>query len=87
MHPRPRTTHWPIKVRAPTNPAESPAVPQCWSSCIQAEIFWTAILDRKQPPALSRHHSTMHSVIRPNAWVALKLPSGSTKVLQIAPNT
>ncbi|KAK4032438.1 Gcd10p family-domain-containing protein [Parachaetomium inaequale] len=29
----------------------------------------------------------MHSVIRPNAWVALKLPSGSTKVLQIAPNT
>ncbi len=29
----------------------------------------------------------MHSVIRPNAWVALKLPSGSTKVLQITPNT
>ncbi|KAK4233332.1 Gcd10p family-domain-containing protein [Achaetomium macrosporum] len=29
----------------------------------------------------------MQSVIRPNAWVALKLPSGSTKVLQIAPNT
>ncbi|KAK3299696.1 Gcd10p family-domain-containing protein [Chaetomium fimeti] len=29
----------------------------------------------------------MHSLIRPNAWVALKLPSGSTKVLQIAPNT
>ncbi|KAK4154508.1 Gcd10p family-domain-containing protein [Chaetomidium leptoderma] len=29
----------------------------------------------------------MHSVIRPNAWVALKLPSGSTKVLQIIPNT
>ncbi|KAK4096313.1 hypothetical protein N658DRAFT_458922 [Parathielavia hyrcaniae] len=29
----------------------------------------------------------MHSVVRPNAWVALKLPSGSTKVIQIAPNT
>ncbi|KAK3987374.1 Gcd10p family-domain-containing protein [Cladorrhinum sp. PSN332] len=29
----------------------------------------------------------MNSVIRPNAWVALKLPSGITKVIQIAPNT
>ncbi|KAH6637333.1 Gcd10p family-domain-containing protein [Chaetomium tenue] len=29
----------------------------------------------------------MHSLIRPNAWVALKLPSGSTKVLQITSNT
>ncbi|KAL2129597.1 hypothetical protein VTI74DRAFT_7551 [Chaetomium olivicolor] len=29
----------------------------------------------------------MDSLIRPNAWVALKLPSGMTKVLQIAPNT
>ncbi|GAB1318295.1 tRNA (adenine(58)-N(1))-methyltransferase non-catalytic subunit trm6 [Madurella fahalii] len=29
----------------------------------------------------------MHSVVRPNAWVALKLPSGITKVIQISPNT
>ncbi|KAJ4288862.1 tRNA (adenine(58)-N(1))-methyltransferase non-catalytic subunit trm6 [Collariella sp. IMI 366227] len=29
----------------------------------------------------------MHTLIRPNAWVALKLPSGMTKVIQIAPNT
>ncbi|KAK4159521.1 Gcd10p family-domain-containing protein [Cladorrhinum sp. PSN259] len=29
----------------------------------------------------------MSSVIRPNAWVALKLPSGITKVIQITPNT
>ncbi|KAL2262694.1 hypothetical protein VTK26DRAFT_401 [Humicola hyalothermophila] len=29
----------------------------------------------------------MNSTIRPNAWVALKLPSGATKVLQITPNT
>ncbi|KAL2022139.1 hypothetical protein VTK56DRAFT_5968 [Thermocarpiscus australiensis] len=29
----------------------------------------------------------MHSVVRPNAWVALKLPSGVTKVIQIIPNT
>ncbi|KXX79858.1 hypothetical protein MMYC01_202434 [Madurella mycetomatis] len=29
----------------------------------------------------------MHSAIRPNAWVALKLPSGVTKVIQISPNT
>ncbi|KAL2270662.1 hypothetical protein VTJ83DRAFT_33 [Remersonia thermophila] len=29
----------------------------------------------------------MHSIIRPNAWVALKLPSGNTKVLQVTPNT
>lgn len=28
----------------------------------------------------------MHSIIRPNAWVALKLPSGITKVIQISPN-
>ncbi|KAK4178998.1 Gcd10p family-domain-containing protein [Triangularia setosa] len=29
----------------------------------------------------------MHSLIRPNAWVGLKLPSGSTKVIQIIPDT
>ncbi|KAK4223482.1 Gcd10p family-domain-containing protein [Podospora fimiseda] len=29
----------------------------------------------------------MNSVIQPNAWVALKLPSGTTKVIQINPNT
>ncbi|KAK4183999.1 Gcd10p family-domain-containing protein [Podospora australis] len=29
----------------------------------------------------------MHSIIQPNSWVALKLPSGVTKVIQIAPNT
>ncbi|KAL2125701.1 hypothetical protein VTJ04DRAFT_2066 [Mycothermus thermophilus] len=29
----------------------------------------------------------MESVIRPNSWVALKLPSGNTKVLQVIPNT
>ncbi|KAK3385550.1 Gcd10p family-domain-containing protein [Podospora didyma] len=29
----------------------------------------------------------MHSVIRPNAWVALKLPSGATRVIQVTPNT
>ncbi|KAK0712442.1 Gcd10p family-domain-containing protein [Lasiosphaeria miniovina] len=29
----------------------------------------------------------MHSIIRPNAWVAVKLPSGITRVLQVAPNT
>ncbi|KAL1838496.1 hypothetical protein VTJ49DRAFT_2603 [Mycothermus thermophilus] len=29
----------------------------------------------------------MYSIIRPNAWVALKLPSGNTKVLQVTPNT
>ncbi|KAK4641340.1 tRNA (adenine(58)-N(1))-methyltransferase non-catalytic subunit trm6 [Podospora bellae-mahoneyi] len=29
----------------------------------------------------------MHSLIRPNAWVGLKLPSGSTKIIQIVPDT
>jgi hypothetical protein len=29
----------------------------------------------------------MTSCIKPNAWVALKLPSGTTKVLQVTPNT
>ncbi|KAK3312791.1 Gcd10p family-domain-containing protein [Apodospora peruviana] len=29
----------------------------------------------------------MHSTIRPNAWVALKLPAGMHRVLQVAPNT
>ncbi|KAK4447429.1 Gcd10p family-domain-containing protein [Podospora aff. communis PSN243] len=29
----------------------------------------------------------MHSVIRPNSWAVIKLPSGVTKVLSIAPNT
>ncbi|KAK4196264.1 Gcd10p family-domain-containing protein [Triangularia verruculosa] len=29
----------------------------------------------------------MHSLIRPNAWVGLKLPSGSTKVIQLVPDT
>ncbi|KAK0648341.1 Gcd10p family-domain-containing protein [Cercophora newfieldiana] len=29
----------------------------------------------------------MHSVIRPNSWVVIKLPSGVTKVLSIVPNT
>ncbi|KAI0484084.1 Gcd10p family-domain-containing protein [Xylariaceae sp. FL0804] len=29
----------------------------------------------------------MHSVIQPNAWVAIKLPTGNLRVLQIAPNT
>ncbi|KAL1835045.1 hypothetical protein VTK73DRAFT_6412 [Phialemonium thermophilum] len=29
----------------------------------------------------------MHSLVQPNAWVALKLPSDATKVLQVVPNT
>ncbi|KAK7752642.1 tRNA (adenine(58)-N(1))-methyltransferase non-catalytic subunit trm6 [Diatrype stigma] len=29
----------------------------------------------------------MHSLVQPNAWVALKLPSGDTKTLQVVPNT
>ncbi|KAB5586254.1 Gcd10p family-domain-containing protein [Coniochaeta sp. 2T2.1] len=29
----------------------------------------------------------MYSVVQPNGWVALKLPSDTTKVLQIVPNT
>ncbi|ORY55119.1 Gcd10p family-domain-containing protein [Pseudomassariella vexata] len=29
----------------------------------------------------------MHSLIQPNAWVAIKLPSGDLKVLQVTPNT
>lgn len=28
-----------------------------------------------------------HSLIQPNAWVALRLPNGSTRLLQITPNT
>ena len=28
-----------------------------------------------------------HSVIKPNSWVALKLPSGVTRVIQVTPNT
>ncbi|GAP83884.1 putative tRNA (adenine-N -)-methyltransferase non-catalytic subunit [Rosellinia necatrix] len=29
----------------------------------------------------------MHSLVQPNAWVALRLPSGNLRVLQVAPNT
>ncbi|KAI1091483.1 Gcd10p family-domain-containing protein [Rostrohypoxylon terebratum] len=29
----------------------------------------------------------MHSLVQPNAWVALKLPSGNLRVLQVTPNT
>lgn len=29
----------------------------------------------------------MYSVVQPNGWVALKLPSDTTKVLQVVPNT
>ncbi|KAI1640886.1 Gcd10p family-domain-containing protein [Biscogniauxia mediterranea] len=29
----------------------------------------------------------MHSLVEPNAWIALKLPSGNTRILQIIPNT
>ncbi|KAI1266272.1 Gcd10p family-domain-containing protein [Xylariaceae sp. FL1019] len=29
----------------------------------------------------------MHSLVQPNGWVALKLPSGNLRVLQVAPNT
>lgn len=29
----------------------------------------------------------MHSLVQPNAWVALKLPSGDIKTLQVVPNT
>jgi hypothetical protein len=29
----------------------------------------------------------MHSVIQPNDWVALKLPNGTFRVLQVVPNT
>jgi hypothetical protein len=60
----------------------------------EPKFFWTAILEwtgRNRPTSIAKpgldKTVKMHSVIRPNAWVALKLPSGSTKVLQIAPNT
>lgn len=29
----------------------------------------------------------MHPLVQPNAWVALKLPSGNLRVLQVTPNT
>ncbi|KAI2625536.1 Gcd10p family-domain-containing protein [Xylaria nigripes] len=29
----------------------------------------------------------MHSLVQPNAWVALRLPSGNLRVLQVTPNT
>ncbi|KAI0143280.1 adenine-N(1)--methyltransferase non-catalytic subunit trm6 [Pestalotiopsis sp. NC0098] len=29
----------------------------------------------------------MHSLVQPDAWVALKLPNGTLRVLQVAPNT
>ncbi|KAI1418024.1 Gcd10p family-domain-containing protein [Hypoxylon sp. FL1857] len=29
----------------------------------------------------------MHSLVQPHAWVALKLPSGNNRVLQVTPNT
>ncbi|KAI0192292.1 adenine-N(1)--methyltransferase non-catalytic subunit trm6 [Xylaria flabelliformis] len=29
----------------------------------------------------------MHSLVQPNSWVALRLPSGNLRVLQVAPNT
>ncbi|KAI1811224.1 Gcd10p family-domain-containing protein [Poronia punctata] len=29
----------------------------------------------------------MHSLVQPNAWVALRLPSGNLRVLQVIPNT
>ncbi|KAF2966482.1 hypothetical protein GQX73_g7101 [Xylaria multiplex] len=29
----------------------------------------------------------MHSLVEPNAWVVLRLPSGNLRVLQVAPNT
>ncbi|KAI0113694.1 Gcd10p family-domain-containing protein [Nemania sp. FL0031] len=29
----------------------------------------------------------MHSLVQPNSWVVLKLPSGNLRVLQVAPNT
>ncbi|CAJ2511927.1 Uu.00g075520.m01.CDS01 [Anthostomella pinea] len=29
----------------------------------------------------------MHSLVEPNAWVALKMPAGNLRVLEIAPNT
>ncbi|KAI1084777.1 Gcd10p family-domain-containing protein [Whalleya microplaca] len=29
----------------------------------------------------------MHSLVQPNAWVVLKLPSGNLRVLQVTPNT
>lgn len=28
-----------------------------------------------------------YSLIQPNSWVALRLPNGSTRLLQIIPNT
>ena len=28
----------------------------------------------------------MHDIIRPNSWVGLKLPNGSTRVLQLKPD-
>jgi hypothetical protein len=29
----------------------------------------------------------MHSLVKPNAWVVLRLPSDTLKVLQVLPNT
>ena len=33
------------------------------------------------------HRDAMHSLVKPNAWVVLRLPSDSLKVVQIVPNT
>lgn len=29
----------------------------------------------------------MHALVQPDAWVALKLPNGTLRVLQVTPNT
>jgi hypothetical protein len=85
-HPE-RSTAWPIKVRTPDRtPLRAP---QRLDRAGNEPNFFgrRSSTERNYPACRAITTTNMHSLIRPNAWVALKLPSGSMKVLQITPNT
>lgn len=44
-------------------------------------------IGRAGKDANNRNPSTMYSLVQPHAWVVLRLPSGTLKILQIVPNT
>lgn len=61
----------------------------CRSGKNQNSFFPPDHSQRCSCPDNLRYHqiTTMHSLVQPDAWVALKLPTGNLRVLQVTPNT
>jgi hypothetical protein len=81
--------HWQVAVVRKTNITDSG--PDAAILPLLGSPHGTATLDgyteRKIQSVIQYRDSAMHSHIRPNTHVALRLPSGLFKVLEITPNT